>query len=297
MQPLIIIGTGLAGYTVAREWRKMDKASPLVMVTTDGGQFYSKPMLSNALASGKTPDTLATASVEQMADQLRAEIRTHTRLESLETVGKRVHVDGESLEYAGLVLAIGADPIRLPLEGDAGDSVLSVNELDDYVRFRQAIEGRRRVAILGAGLIGCEFANDLVASGYEVDVIDPAPSPLGRLMPPEAGAALRDALAFKGVHWHLECVADSVDHAGEAYRLTLSDGTELEADAVLSAIGLRPRTALAQAAGLAIGRGRTSAIWAKSKYRTSWTRTGSSPPRANWPPAPSRSTPLETARR
>jgi rubredoxin-NAD+ reductase len=74
-------------------------------------------------------------------------------------------------------------------------------------------------------------------------------------MPPEAAAALRDALASKGVRWHLECVAASVDHAGEAYRLTLSDGTELEADTVLSAIGLRPRTALAQAAGLAIGRG------------------------------------------
>lgn len=255
MKPVIIAGTGLAGYTVAREWRKLDRESPLLMVTTDAGQFYSKPMLSNALASGKTAETLATASVEQMADQLRAEIRTHARLEGLETAAKRVQLDGGSLEYARLVLAIGADPIRLPLEGDAGDAVLSVNDLDDYARFRRAIEGRRRVAILGAGLIGCEFANDLVASGYGVDVIDPALSPLARLMPPQAGAALRDALAFKGVRWHLGRVANRVDHAGEAYRLTLSEGIELEADTVLSAIGLRPRTALAEAAGLAIGRG------------------------------------------
>ncbi len=255
MQPLIIVGTGLAGYTVAREWRKLDKESPLVMVTSDAGQFYSKPMLSNALASGKTPETLANATVAQMADQLQAKIRTRTRLRGIVPSARRVDLDGGHLTYARLVLAVGADPIRLTLAGDAGDSVLSVNDLDDYGRFRLAIEGRRRIVIMGAGLIGSEFANDLAASGYSVDVVDPAPWPLGRLLPPDAGRAMQDALANHGVHWHLEQVVDRVDNTAESYRLTLSDGSVLEADVILSAIGLEPRTSLAEAAGLRTSRG------------------------------------------
>ena len=255
MHPLIIIGTGLAGYTVAREWRKLDKDSPLVIVTSDGGQFYSKPMLSNALASGRTPQTLANATVDQMAEQLQADIRTHTRLNGIELASNSIYLDGGHMTYSRLVLGIGADPVRLPLAGDAGGSVLSINDLDDYRRFRHAIEGRRRVAIMGAGLIGSEFANDLVANGYSVDVIDPAPHPLGRLLPPEAGRAMQAALADHGVGWFLGQVVDSVDKTADGYRLTLSDGSIIEADAVLSAIGLKPRTALAEAADLSSSRG------------------------------------------
>jgi len=255
MHPLVIVGTGLGGYSVAREWRKLDKESPLVMVTADGGQFYSKPMLSNALATGKTPETLANAPAAQMAEQLHADIRTHTRLGVILPDTKGIELDGERVGYSRLVIAIGADPIRLPLAGDAADSVLSVNDLDDYARFRQVIAGRSRVAIMGAGLIGSEFANDLIASGYAVDVIDPAPHPLGRLLPSEAGRAMQRALGDAGVVWHLGRVVDRVDRAGEGYRLLLSDGSEVQADAVLSAIGLRPRTALAGAAGLMSERG------------------------------------------
>ncbi len=251
----IIVGTGLGGYTVAREFRKLDQSSSLMLITADAGQFYSKPMLSNALASGKTAQTLANADAAQMTERLKADIRTRATLGSIDPNAGTVQVSGETLSYTRLVLAVGADPVRLSLGGDAADAVLSVNDLDDYARFREAVAGHRNIAIMGAGLIGCEFANDLVGAGYAVDVIDPAPWPLGRLLPPEAGAAMGEALAGVGVRWHLGEVVDAVEKESRGYRLRLSGGTLIKADAVLSAIGLRPRTDLARRAGISTNRG------------------------------------------
>lgn len=190
-----------------------------------------------------------------MALQLDAAVRTRTRVTAIEPGAHRIRIGDETVEYSKLVLALGAEQIRAPLAGDAADAVLSVNSLEDYARFRSAIEGRRRIAIIGAGLIGCEFANDLAAVGYGVDVIDIAEHPLPRLLPPAGGALLRDRLAALGVGWHFGTGVAAVDRAGDALRLTLSDGQAVAADIVLSAIGLRPKTELARAAGLKTNRG------------------------------------------
>ena len=255
MATVVIVGTGLGGYTVAREFRKLDRETPLLMVTADSGEFYSKPMLSNAFASGKTAETLANAQARQMADRLQADIRTQVTLQAIDPIAHSMAVSGERLTYGKLVLAVGADPVRLDLAGDAADAMLSVNDLRDYARFREAVSARRRVAIMGAGLIGCEFANDLCGAGYSVDVIDPATWPLPRLLPPQAGESMQRALAGAGVHWHLGRAVDRVDKCNGGYRLQLSDGSNLETDVVLSAIGLRPRTDLARQAGLSTNRG------------------------------------------
>lgn len=255
MNPLIIIGTGLAGYTLAREWRKLDATTPLHLLTADDGSFYSKPMLSNALSGGKTAQQLATKSAPQMARELNAEITPHASISAIDAARRSITVNGRTMPYSSLVLALGADPIRPPLQGDGADGVMSVNDLGDYARFRQALEGKRRVAILGAGLIGCEFANDLLAAGYRVDIVDPGNRPLSALLPAEASAHLRDALGELGVNWHFGAKAEKVEHTKNGLRLTLSDGATLEADVVLSAIGLRARTALAAAAALDVGRG------------------------------------------
>ncbi|MBZ0106740.1 MAG: FAD-dependent oxidoreductase [Sulfuricella denitrificans] len=255
MSPLIIIGSGLAGFTLAREWRKLDSATPLHIFTADDGGFYSKPMLSNAMAGGKTAAQLATKTAAQMAQELNAEIHAHTLISAIHPERRSITENGKEIAYSRLVLAKGADPIRLPLQGSGADAILSVNNLDDYTRFRAALEGKKRVAILGGGLIGCEFANDLLAGGFSVDVIDPGTRPLAALLPAEASLKLQEALGRQGVNWHFGVKAEAVERSGNALQLRLSDGSALEADVVLSAIGLRSRTTLAAAAGIQVNRG------------------------------------------
>lgn len=264
MSPIVIVGTGLAGYTLARELRKLDKETPLILLSADDGHFYSKPMLSNAFAQGKDAQALVNTPVEAMAAQLNAQIRPHTPVRGVDLAARRLDLGGESLGYGRLVLAWGADPIRLPLAGDAAGQVLSVNDRLDYARFRSALEDRRSVTILGAGLIGCEFANDLLKAGFEVTLVDLAAWPLGRLLPEAAGREMAEALGRAGVRWQLGHSVSAVDRSGAGYRLTLDDGSTLESDVVLSAVGLRPRTELAAAAGLAVGRGVRVDAWLRS---------------------------------
>src|SRR5690606_18151736 len=171
--PLVIIGTGLAGYNLAREFRKHDSETPLLLITADDGRSYSKPMLSTGFAMGKDADALGMLSAGQMAIQLNAEIRTRTRVTRLDPDNRRIWIGNEPVCYRDLVLAWGAQPVRVPLAGDAADAVFPINDLLDYGRFREAAKGKRRVLILGAGLIGCEFANDLLQGGYEVELVAP----------------------------------------------------------------------------------------------------------------------------
>lgn len=256
MAPIVILGSGLAGYTVAREFRKLDAATPLVVVTRDDGAVYSKPMLSNALAGNRSAAALASTDAAGAAAQLNATVLAHREVVSIDTAARAVTLaDGEQLEYSQLVLALGADPIRVPLAGDAAGAVMQVNDLGDYARFRDAIRNAAHVTILGAGLIGCEFANDLLAGGRRVDVIDPAPWPLGRLVPERVGRAMAAKLGAAGIRLRLGTTASAVERADTRLRVKLADGSTIDTDAVLSAIGLRPRTQLAQTAGLAVNRG------------------------------------------
>ncbi len=255
MNPIVIIGSGLAGYNVARELRKLDKETPLTIISADSGHFYSKPMLSSALGTGKTPQSIPMNSAEQMTGQLNATIRTQTRVTAIDPANHAVRIGDETIGYSKLVLAIGADQIRLPIKGAAADRILTVNDLDDYARFRAALKDKSTVALIGAGLIGSEFANDLTTGGHKVEVIDIAPHPLSRLLTPEGGALLQSRLAAIGVVWHLGTSVSALDAAGEQSRVTLANGHTFAADIVLSAVGLKPRTALAQAAGIKINRG------------------------------------------
>lgn len=252
---IVIVGSGLAGYTLLKEIRKRDAETPVTLVTADDGAFYSKPNLSNALATGRTATALASASAEKMAADQNATVLTHTRVTAIDTQVQRVRTDSGELEYGKLVLALGADPFAHGLSGSGAASVMAVNDLADYAVFRGAIEGKRRIAVLGGGLIGCEFANDLVHAGYAVDVVHLGEWPLERLLPVEAGQRLADSLAALGVTWHFGRTGKSVDATATGYQLTLDNGETLDADAVLSAIGLKPRTQLAQAAGIPVGRG------------------------------------------
>lgn len=253
--PIVIVGTGLSGYSLVREFRKLDKDTPIVMVTADDGVSYSKPMLSTGFTKDKDAQGLAQADTEAMAEQLGVEVRTYTTVTGIDSGKHELILGDERLGYSKLVLAWGADVIRLGLAGNGLDRVHSINDLLDYRAFRKALEGGQRVAIMGAGLIGCEFANDLRNGGYEVDVIAPDATVMPSLLPEPAAEAVRHELAELGVRFHLGTVVERVDEDGGGVRLTLGNGETLQADLVISAVGLRPRTELAKAAGLDTGRG------------------------------------------
>ena len=252
---IVIIGSGLAGYTVIREVRKLDKTIPITLVTREPGYFYSKPMLSTALASKKTAEQLVSTNAESMATQLEVTILGDADVSSIDTVTQTIETSKGVISYGKLVLGLGADQIRLPLQGNAANEVITVNDLKDYAQFRQAIEGKKRIAILGAGLIGCEFANDLVLGSYEVDVIDLAPQALGRLLPEAAAQALQSKLSEAGVRWHFATTVQSIDRNSDTLSITLANGSVISSDVFLSAVGLRPRLDLANAAGIATGTG------------------------------------------
>jgi rubredoxin---NAD+ reductase len=259
MKPIVVLGSGLAGYTLVRELRKLDWEQAITMVSQDSGDLYSKPMLSNALAQGKTAETLVSTAAAEMARQLDITLLQHTEVLGIDREHKQLQTSAGAFEYGRLVLALGADPIHLPLQGDAAHAVSSVNNLGDYAKFRGALEsakqGAKQVAIIGGGLIGCEFANDLAGAGYAVTVIDPTAYPLSSLMPEQAGKQLLAPLAKLGVTWRFGAAVKAVDRRFAGYALTLTDGTTLAADLVLSAVGLHPRIELARSAGLSVNRG------------------------------------------
>lgn len=254
--PIVIAGSGLAGYNLAREFRKLDRDTPLMILSRDAAGFYSKPMLSNALSANRSAESLVMKSADKMAGEVLATIRPQVEIASIEAANRiAVLTSGERIAYRDLVLAIGADPIRLPIGGDGAADILSVNDLDDFARFAARLDGATRVIVLGAGLIGCEFANDMLARGIAPTVIDIAAWPLGRLLPEGAATWFRQQLEAAGVTFRMKVSATTVERNGDAYHVTLDDGSVLDGDLVLSAVGLRPRTALASAAGLAVNRG------------------------------------------
>ena len=309
--PLVVVGAGLAGWTTVREFRKLDRVTPVIVVTGDSGDFYAKPALSNALAQKRTPAQLISTPAATMAKTLNVTLLAFTKVAGLDTARQEVTLQStgasSTLAYRQLVLATGAQPIRSAIAGNAAEQVLSVNSLDDFATFyarmaatasstpggdpasarsqggiepgppTQSSEASfvsKTVLVIGAGLIGCEFANDLLQAGHRVHVVDPSPRPLAALLPEAVSLQLQIALQNLGAKWHFGTTVQAVDTAeapialrsdsqaqalgpitSTVLRVTLADGTQIQADAVLSAIGLRSNTTLASAAGLACERG------------------------------------------
>ncbi len=273
MNSILIIGAGLAGWTTAREFRKLDTTTPVRLITADSGDFYAKPSLSNAFAQGRLPAQLISTPAAKMAETLNITLLPHTRVEAIDTVNKTVTTPHATLAYSQLVLATGAQPIRVPVGGDAAHQVMSVNSLDDFAAFHgrlQPADGQH-VLIMGAGLIGCEFANDLAQAGYRVSVVDPGARPLAALLPEAASAALQQALQGLGARFHFGTTVSAVNSAAagspgaDSLEISLANGEIIAASFVLSAIGLRADTTLAQAAGLVVDR----AIVVNTRLQTS----------------------------
>ncbi len=262
MHPIVIIGSGMAGYAVAREFRKLNPEHELLMICADDAVNYAKPTLSNALAGNKAPEQIPLGDAAKMSAQLNMRIEQHTWVKAIHPEDHQLVLekDGQksTQNYSKLVLAIGANPVRLAIAGDASDDIHVVNNLTDYKAFRSNLAARKdkRVVILGAGLIGCEFANDLQNTDHQVTVIDLAPQPLGRLLPEHVATAFQKNLEETGIHFVLGTTVEKVSRADNGdYLVTLANGQSLIADVVLSAVGLQPNISLAKQADVHTSRG------------------------------------------
>lgn len=253
--PIVVIGTGLAGYHLVKEFRKHDTASQIIMITADDGCNYSKPMLSTGFTKDKSASDLAMADAGKMAEQLDVIIRTNTRVTGIDAKAHNVLIGDETLAYSKLVLAWGAEPVAARFEGDACDHVFAINDLQDYANFRAELDGKKRVLIMGAGLIGCEFANDLTNGGFDVEVVAPCNQLLPSLLPEKASIALQKGLEDLGVKFHLGTLVNRVTESDKGLLANLSSGEQIETDIVISAVGLRPRLDLAVNAGLSVNQG------------------------------------------
>ena len=283
--PVIIIGSGMAGYTLARELRKLTTSLPIVMVCQDSGDSYAKPTLSNAYAQNKLADSIANASAAKMAETLNLTLLNFHQVTDINTAEQVIVVRSlvneasqTTLAYRDLVLATGAHSRLLPNLAVNHQTIFAVNHLDEYKSFQQRLNTLKsqksapvKVAIIGAGLIGCEFANDLIGQNTDnqtaditVAVFDKAARPLAQQLPSEAGIMLQDALTQSGVAFYLGTditsittnVNTNIDTSDNA-TVTISfdkdnQSQTFEADIVLIAIGLMANTDLAASANIAI---------------------------------------------
>jgi len=173
----VIVGAGRAGWQMAQALRERDANLPLTLVTACSGDVYDKPMLSVAMARGMAVDKLARESGAQAAQRLGVRLLAHTNAVSIATESRQLRTTRGALRYQHLVLAHGARPRSLPQLPDG--LCWRINHLQVYTKFRQALgDTGQRIAIVGAGLIGSEMANDLALAGHQVTLLDVQTRPI-----------------------------------------------------------------------------------------------------------------------
>lgn len=268
MNPIVIIGSGHAGLTLAREIRAKSSDVPLVVLSKEEICAYYKPNLSKALSMGKTLTQLVMKDASVLTQELAAKMIGRVEVLNIDHQAKRVNYRTEQgeihlLGYQDLVLATGACPIQLPVEKSSSVPFFAINNLNDYRTFREALEGKKKVLIIGAGFVGCELASDLSGDGYDVQVVDKGQWPLQRAIPEVIGSAIKKTMSENGVHWHFGKTVEAAYWAvsrentssGKHIAATLSDGSVIETDIIISAVGLKADTRLATDAGLNVGQG------------------------------------------
>ncbi len=261
---IVIIGAGHAGLTLAREIRANCKATEITIISREAIRSYYKPSLSKALSMNKAPGQLVMKQAETIAEELNVKLLGQMTVIDIDAERKEIKGlfnDSEessvmTVQYQSLVLATGASPVKLPIERELCTPLLSINNLEDYEAFRASIEQKKKILIIGAGFVGCELASDLISSDYEVDIVDLLEWPLQRTMPEVMGTEIKNAMMDQGVEWHLGATLISVATTEQGVKTgCLSDGTTVQIDEIVSAVGLVPNVGLAREAGVTVQRG------------------------------------------
>ncbi len=262
-QDIIIIGSGFAARQLVKNLRKLDETLPIRLIADDSCDEYNKPELSHVISQRQSADDLTRATAAQFAEQYRLDVHRHSRVDRIEAAARRVYCGDSVYSYRQLILATGAEAVIPPIEGR--HLFLTLNSQQEYRRIESRLRQSRRVLLLGAGLIGTELAMDLARAGKQVTLVDTSASILASLMPAEVSARLQLRLVQQGVELILNADLLSLRQTGTGIVAALPRGRLLEVDAAIAAIGLKPDTALASAAGLETARG----IVVNDRLRTS----------------------------
>lgn len=252
---VVVVGGGLAGWSVAEAVRRLDADVPITLVTSCRGDVYSKPEISVALTRGLTPESMRRDPGSARAGALGVRLLPSTGAVGLSVKARRLRTTRGPLPYTGLVLALGARP-AMPASLPP-DLCWRVNDLDAFAGMHGHLAaGPRRVAVVGAGMVGCEIAEDLARAGHRVSLIERAAAPLAALLPPQASRRLLSGLVGLGVEFLGASAVAGIERAADgSKRVALGDGRRLEVDLVLAATGLSTDRRLVVSAGLAFDNG------------------------------------------
>lgn len=254
---VVIVGAGLAGAKTAQALRDKGFEGPVTLVGNETHRPYERPPLSKDYLQGKTGRDSIDVHEPGYYIGHDIDLRPGTAVTSIHPHEREVTLDGgHRLGYDRLVLCTGAVPRRLPLPGADADGVLYLRSVDDSDRLRAVLATASAIAIVGGGWIGLEVAAAAVAAGVAVTVVSRAPLPLAGVLGPEMAQVFTDLHRRHGVDLRLHRTPTEIlTHRGTATGLRLDDGTRIEADAVLLAVGAVPDTTLATRAGLAVDDG------------------------------------------
>ena len=251
---IVIVGGGAAGFAAAEMLRRQGYQNDITMLSDDDAPPVDRPNLSKDYLAGSAPEDWVPLRGADFYRESNIELRLKTEVGKIDVKGSAVILeDGGSVPYDRLLLATGAEPVRLPIPGADLPHVHTLRSLADCRAIIKAADGAKRAVVIGASFIGLEVAASLIARKLEVHVVAPEKRPLERVFGPQMGDFIRKLHEEHGVIFHLEDTSENI----AAKQVKLKSGGTLDADLVVVGVGVRPRTALAEAAGLAIDKGVT----------------------------------------
>lgn len=252
---IVVVGAGVAGWSAVEAIRVLDSEVPITLISACSADRYHKPELSIALSRGRCAEDLVRESGTVAAERLGVRLLNHTFLVGLSPALHQVRTTRGSLTYTQLVVAQGATP-ALPAELPAAEC-WRVNDLRGWAGLQASLGSPESdVAVVGAGMIGCELAEDLSNAGHKVTLIDRNAYPLCGLIPPEAGMALQESLAAQDISFINDAQVQSVSRLASGKRsIRFKNGDSIQVDQIIAATGLKTDDRLARMAGLAFDRG------------------------------------------
>jgi NADPH-dependent 2,4-dienoyl-CoA reductase/sulfur reductase-like enzyme/nitrite reductase/ring-hydroxylating ferredoxin subunit len=249
---IVIVGGGAAGFAAAEMLRRQEYRGSIVMLSNDAAPPVDRPNLSKDYLAGSAPEDWLPLRPDNFYAKAGIDLRLKSDVASIDAKARHVIIaGGGTVPYDRLLLATGAEPVRLPIPGADQPHVHVLRSLADCRAIIDSVNGARRAVVIGASFIGLEAAAALRARNIEVRVVAPEERPMERVLGPEMGDFIRALHEEHGVIFHLGDTVVAID----GKRATLKSGGVLEADFVVVGVGVRPRLGLAEQAGLKIDRG------------------------------------------